>query len=250
MTFHVKQIEPKKKRYLVHTQTQRFLLDEETILHFRLVLGKALEEADIDAIQAYDDEVRGLHQAYHYLSFKPRSVAQMKDYLKTKEVHSVDTIIATLKAKEYLNDEQTAQWILEQTLFQKKGANAAKQKLIQAKIHPSIIERVLSTVSQDNAIESATSRVIAWCKPSKKSLTAFKTSLLQKLVGAGFSFDVAHQVLQDQASVIAAQVDEPAAIAHWLSKNNSLAANAKIQKLMQQGFVYATIRQVLDAQTD
>ena len=250
MTFHIKQIEAKKKRFLVHTETQRFLLDEETILHFRLVPGKALDEADIETIQTYDDGIRGLHQAYHYLSFKPRSVAQMKEYLKTKEVHSVDSIIATLKAKAYLNDEQTAQWILEQTLLQKKGANVAKQKLIQAKIHPTIIERVLSTVDVDNAYHAATSRVISWCKPTKKSLTAFKGSLLQKLVGAGFSFDVAHQVLVDQASTIEAQVDEPAAIALWLSKNDSLSANAKVQKLLQQGFAYATIRNAMDAQID
>ncbi len=250
LTVHIKQIEAKKKRYVVHTEAHRFVLDEETLLKFRLVVGKALEEADIEAIQAYDDDIRGLHQAYHYLSFKPRSVAQMKEYLRTKEVHSIETVIATLKGKDYLNDEQTAQWIVEQTIIQKKGANAAKQKLIQAKIHPSIIDRALSAYGVDDAHAAATTRVLSWCKPTKKSLTAFKASLLQKLVGAGFSFDTAHQVMQDQASLIEAQVDEPTAIALWLDKNHGLSANKTIQKLMQQGFAYATIRHVLDERSD
>ena len=250
MTVHIKSIEAKKKRYLVHTDSTSFLVDEETIIHFRLVQGKALEDSDIASIQAYDDGIRGLHQAYHYLSFKPRSVAQMKEYLRTKEVHSIETIIKTLKDKGYLNDEQTAQWIVEQTILQRKGVNVAKQKLIQAKIHPSIIDRALSTVRVDDALDAATARVISWCKPSKKSLTAFKASLLQKLVGAGFSFDIAHQVMQDQATLIEAQVDEQTAIARWLEIHSDLPANAKIQKLMQQGFAYASIRNAIDASTE
>jgi len=245
LTSHIKRIEVKKKRYLVHTESSSFLLDEETLLHFRLVVGKALDDLDLSAIQTYDDEIRGLHQAYHYLSFKPRSVSQMKEYLRTKEVHSIDSIIATLKAKDYLNDEQTAQWILEQTLIQHKGANVAKQKMIQARIHPSIIERVLSSVQADSTHESATLRVQSWCKPTKKSLTAFQASLLQKLVGAGFSFDVAHQVLQEQAPLIQDQVDEVKAITAWLAKHDGLSASTITQKLLQQGFQYAAIQRVL-----
>lgn len=250
MTSHINRIEAKKKRFLVHTESTSFLLDEETILHFRLVPGKALDDADLTAIQTYDDAIRGLHQAYHYLSFKPRSVAQMKEYLRTKEVHSIDTIIKTLKDKSYLNDEQTAQWILDQTVLQRKGANVAKQKLIQAKIHPSIIERVLQTVSRDTTHEAASARVVSWCKPTTKSLTAFQASLLQKLVGAGFSFELAHHVLHEHASLIEAQVNEPEAIRAWLAKHETLPAKTKIQKLLQQGFAYASIRRHLDADID
>jgi len=245
LTSHIKRIDAKKKRYLVHTESSSFLLDEETLLHFRLVVGKALDDSDLSAIQTYDDEIRGLHQAYHYLSFKPRSVSQMKEYLRTKEVHSIDSIIATLKAKEYLNDEQTAQWIFEQTVLQHKGANVAKQKMIQARIHPSIIDRVLGSGQADSAHQSATLRVQSWCKPTKKSLIAFQASLLQKLVGAGFSLDVAHQVLQEQAPLIQDQVDEVEAITAWLAKHEGLSTNVITQKLLQQGFQYATIRSVL-----
>ena len=250
MNYLIKQIEAKKKRFMVHTESTSLLLDEETVVHFRLVPGKALNDADVQAIQTYDDNIRGLHQAYHYLSFKPRSVAQMKEYLRTKEVHSIETIIKTLKDKNYLNDEPTAQWILDQTILQRKGVNVAKQKLIQAKIHPSIIERVLQTVSRDTAHEAASARVVSWCKPTMKSRTAFQASLLQKLVAAGFSFEVAHQVIHEQSSLIDAQVDEPQAIRAWLTKHATFPPKVQVQKLLQQGFAYATIRRHLDVEIE
>lgn len=242
----VKQIEPVKKRYRLVTNDDSYLIEEDTLVHFRLVVGKELSPEDLQAIQRYDDQVRGLQQAYHYLSFKPRSVAQMKEYLRTKDVHDIELIIQQLKDKGYLQDEATAMWILDQTQMQQKGQNVAKQKMIQAKIHPSIIEAVLAKLSVDESFDMAHARARKLLKPSTKSLVATKASLMQKLVGAGFSYEVAKRVIETLHEDIVEVVDEPAAIKRWLEKHPALPKEKQIQTLLQQGFSYAIIQRLID----
>ncbi len=246
MNLTIKQIERVKKRYRVTTTTGSFLLEEDTIVHFRLLNHKSLSEDEWQEILQYDERFRALAKAYHYLSFKPRSVAQMKDYLRRKEIIHIDPVITTLKQKGYLDDASTAQWIVEQTLLQKKGANAAKTKMIQAKIHSSLIDQALATMSREDAAVAAGLKLQGWCKPTKKSLQAFQASLLQKLLAAGFSYEIAKDVLRDHKEQVAAQVDEAAAIAAWLSKNASLTRPQQINKLMQQGFSYSVIQRLIE----
>lgn len=247
MKKHVKHIEPVKRRYRIHTNDDSFLIEEDTLVHFRLVVGKDLTPEDLRAIQAYDDQVRGLQQAYHYLSFKPRSVAQMKEYLRGKDVHDVESILQQLKDKGYVKDEATAQWILEQTQLQHKGQNVAKQKMIQAKIHPSIIEAVLQQQSVDESYAMALARARKLLKPSTKSLVGTKASMMQKLVTAGFSYEVAKQVIETLQDDLISVVDEPTAIRRWLAKHSSTPREKQIQSLLQQGFSYALIQRLIDS---
>jgi regulatory protein len=243
----VKAIEKVKQRYRIVTNEATYLFEEDTLVHFRLAVGKEMTDADWKAIESYDDSVRGLQQAYHYLSFKPRSVAQIKEYLKTKEVHDIEAIVKTLKEKGYLNDQATAQWIIEQTQLQKKGNNVAKQKMIQAKIHPSIIEDVLAKQDRGEAFELALARGRQYLQPTTKSLVAYQASLLQKLTTAGFSYELAKDVLDALKEDIEAQVDEAGSIAKWLSKNSQLSKDKQIQKLLQQGFAYRIIQGLIDS---
>ena len=244
----VKAIEKVKQRYRIVTNETSYLLEEDTLVHFRLAVGKEFTDNDWKVIESYDDSVRGLQQAYRYLSFKPRSVAQIKEYLRTKEVHDIEAIVKTLKEKGYLDDQATAQWILEQTQLQKKGNNVAKQKMIQAKIHPSIIDEVLAKQDRGEAFELALARGRKSLQPTTKSLVAYQASLLQKLVTAGFSYELAKDVLDALKEDIEAQVDEAASISKWLSKNHNLSKDKQIQKLLQQGFSYRTIQGLIDSQ--
>jgi len=243
----VNSIEKVKQRYRIITNEASYLFEEDTLVHFRLVVGKECSDQEWKAIEQYDDQVRGLQQAYHYLSFKPRSVAQIKAYLTSKEVHDVEAIVKTLKEKGYLNDEATAQWIIEQTQLQKKGHNVAKQKMVQAKIHPSIIDQVLANQNQEESFELALARAKKALQPTTKSLVAYQASLLQKLTSAGFSYELAKRVLDTLKTDIEAQVDEAASIFLWLSKHAHLAKQKQIQKLLQQGFAYSTIQALIDS---
>lgn len=234
----------KKGRFVeVQTTEQTFKLQEETVIHFRLFKGVELHEELLKEISAFDSYASGLEKAYHYLSFKPRSVAQMKDYLKKKEITAIDRIITELKNKGYLDDEKTAELMAEQVLGQAKGPKVIRQKLIEAKIHPTIIDRVLASVSVDKS--DVHRRLRSYLKPSTKSKRAFHASLMQKMMSAGFAYDDIKQVLDEHQSQIDDLVDEQRGIELFMQKNASLSKNQLIKKLQAQGYPYSLIEQAI-----
>jgi len=235
----------RKKGRLIEQQTtgQPLLLQEETVLHFRLLLGVELSAAFIEEIQAYDSFAKGLEKAYHYLSFKPRSVAQMKEYLKKKEIGAVERIIAELKQKGYLNDSLTAQLIADQVIASAKGKNVVKQKLIEAKIHPETIDNVLTHLSIDD--DDVSRRLMKYVKPTTKSKRAFQASLMQKMMAAGFSYDRIQQAVQDHHQAIVDCVDEQQGIAEFIRKNRHLSNDQIMKKLLSQGYEYGLIQEGL-----
>lgn len=234
----------KKGRFMEAQTTEETLrLQEETVIHFRLFKGSELSAALLNEIHDFDGYAKGLEKAYHYLSFKPRSVSQMKEYLVKKEIGAVERIITELKSKGYLNDEQTARMIADQVLAQAKGKKVIRQKLIEAKIHPSIIDLVLGdTMVEQTDVDR---RLRSYLKPSTKSKRAFHASLMQKMMGAGFSYDLIQQAIQDHQELIDECVDERKGISLFISKHSSLSKDQLIKKLRSQGYPYSLIEQVL-----
>lgn len=234
----------KKGRFVeVQTPEQTLKLQEETVIHFRLFKGSELHEELLKDISAFDSYATGLEKAYHYLSFKPRSVAQMKEYLTKKEITAIDRIISDLKTKGYLDDEKTAELIAEQVLSQAKGPKVIRQKLIEAKIHPAIIDRVLATISVDE--NDLHRRLRSYLKPTTKSKRAFHASLMQKMMSAGFAYDDIKQSLDEHQSQIDDLVDEQRGIELFIQKNSSLSKVQLIKKLQTQGYPYSLIEQVI-----
>jgi regulatory protein len=237
------QLRKKGRLMEVQTTNEMLMLQEETVIHFRLFKDAELSEALLNEIHAFDGYAKGLEKAYHYLSFKPRSVAQMKEYLQQKEIGAVDRILTELKSKGYLNDEQTARLIADQVLAQAKGKKVIRQKLIEAKIHPSIIDLVVgeSTVEPQDVDR----RLRSYLKPTTKSKRAFQASLMQKMMSAGFSYDLIQQSMQDHHDEIDACVDERKGISLFMMKHPSFSKDGLIKKLLAQGYPYGLIEQVL-----
>ena len=227
----------------IQTTEETLRLQEETVIHFRLFKGTELSNDLLKEIHAFDGYAKGLEKAYHYLSFKPRSVAQMKEYLVKKEIGAVERIITELKSKGYLNDEQTARMIADQVLGQAKGKKVIRQKLIEAKIHPSIIDLVLGdTIVEQSDVER---RLRSYLKPSTKSKRAFHASLIQKMMATGFSYDLIQQAIQNHQEVIDDCVDERKGVSLFITKHSSLSKDQLIKKLLSQGYPYGLIDHVI-----
>lgn len=237
------QLRKKGRLYELEFPDQKLVVHEETILHFRLLKDTQLTDEQLESIKAYDGFAQGLAKAYHYLSFKPRSVAQMKAYLKEKEIGAIDRVIAELKTKGYLDDEQTARMIADQVLAQAKGKNVIRQKLVTAKIHPTLIDKVISEIQIDDS--DVQRRLKKYLKPSTKSKRAFHASLMQKMMAAGFDYGLVQQAVSNNQSLIDECVDERQGIMSFVTKNASLSKDQTIKKLIAQGYDYGLIQQVL-----
>ncbi|MFH2091110.1 MAG: RecX family transcriptional regulator [Pseudomonadota bacterium] len=65
----------------------------------------------------YNEKIfnQSLNLAYRYLSYQPRSIFEMTEYLRKKDIHEdmINTIIDDLIEKKFLDDHQFTTWFIE-----------------------------------------------------------------------------------------------------------------------------------------
>lgn len=101
------------------------------------------------------DFERFYNKALEFLSYRPRSEKEVRDKLKTKQVETqvIEKIIAKLKEKKFLNDEEFAKgWIESRLRFKPRSARLIKLELKQKGISQEIIESRIK--NQELGIES------------------------------------------------------------------------------------------------
>lgn len=103
-----------------------------------------------------EDFEKFYNKALEFLSYRQRSEKEVRDKLKTKEVDSqtIDKIIAKLKDKKFINDEEFARMFSENRLrFKPRSLRLIKLELKQKGIAPEIINNLQLTIDSD--LESA-----------------------------------------------------------------------------------------------
>lgn len=96
------------------------------------------------------------NKALEFLSYRPRSEKEVWDKLRTKSVEpeTINKIIAKLKEKKFINDEEFAKgWAESRLRFKPRSARLIKLELKQKGIDPETINSLQLTI--DNDLESA-----------------------------------------------------------------------------------------------
>lgn len=133
----------------------------------------------------------GLNMAYKYLSFKPRSVFEIKTYLTKKKVAKEDRIkiIDHLLKNKYLDDLEFCKlYASNRARFKPRSVFAIGYELKKKGISPSIIDTVLANYNDtDLAIQCAISRLNTWKNLDTQTL---KKKVYNHLRYRGFSYDI------------------------------------------------------------
>ena len=92
---------------------------------------------------------KALNLALNFLSFRPRSEFEVRQYLKRKKAENVDKIIDRLRELGQINDEEFTKWYLDQRkTFRPKGRRALQAELykkgIKTKLPGSFNEKELA----------------------------------------------------------------------------------------------------------
>lgn len=95
-----------------------------------------------------------------YLSFRPRSEKEIRDYLAKKKAESSvnEKIVSKLKVHKFLNDEDFAKWWIEQrTILKPRAWKVIQYELKQKGISEEIVESQISNLQfqKPNDLESA-----------------------------------------------------------------------------------------------
>ncbi len=146
--------------------------------------------------QIYSDDFGvNLNRALRFLSFRPRSEKEIRDYFKKKQVDPLvsQKIIDKLRESKFLNDMEFARWWVEQrTLIKPRAWRIIKIELKQKGISSEIIEE-LNINSESEEINDLTMAI----KLAQRRLPRYKSlsrqEIYQKmgrfLISKGFDYD-------------------------------------------------------------
>lgn len=180
-----------------------FSVSNYSLLANKLSVGIYLDEEKINHILAKEQIGILTDLAVKFLSFRPRSEKEVKDYLVRKIAQKneikfnvaqqsplIIQVVNKLKRYKYINDEEFANWLLNSRL---KSNSPRSLRVIAAElkikgISPQIIEKVSQNTPNESeqAKKALNKKVKRW---DKLETLEFKKKAYSYLTGRGFDFD-------------------------------------------------------------
>lgn len=248
-------VEKKKKNYVVSTNVDDYVMDEDTILKHMVFKDKVFTKKAFQKILDDCNHNQTFLKGLGYLRYGLRSEAEMRAYLKDNI--GIDQAIEKLRSLGYINDEKMASYLLDYYVRQQKGPRFIENKMFEKKIPQGYIKRCLKQITEQQEYDLIAAIINKQIdKISHHPLHKQKTMLISKCIRDGFSPNIVYEVMQSihlvDGSQAYLQKDYEKAKRFYQEKAlNSRALGEKIvAKLMQKGYSYEQIRLVMSEDED
>ncbi|WP_265416730.1 recombination regulator RecX [Alkalihalobacillus deserti] len=178
-----------------------FSVDEDILIKRGLKKGMELNEESLIQLIDEDEKKKTYYLAINYLSYRMRSIEEMRVYLykKEKDQRHIDEVIEELLEQGLLNDQEFAHaYIRSKQLTLMKGPLKLKQELLQKGVKDVVIDGALEQFQKKDQIHS----IIKWLekqkmRSNKLSNQAFIDKLSNQLQTKGFSREVINEALRE-----------------------------------------------------
>lgn len=190
-----------KKRVNIYLDGEfGFGLDLENFVLLNLKVEQQLTIEEVNEIIKKAEFQKYYNKLLNFVTVRPRSEKEVKNWFRKKEVHSgqQQPMLEKLRKLELLDDEKFTRWWIEQRqAFRPKGKTALKAELMVKGINRQIIEKVLSETDIDEvgqAKELIDKKLYRWQSlpeiERKKKITDFlarrgyKWEVIKKVTGS------------------------------------------------------------------
>ncbi len=161
-----------------------------------LRVGQWLEDADIEVMREADVMAAAYQQALDFLSYRPRSVQEVRRNLSDKGCSeaTVDATLSRLEERGLIDDVEFAlYWIEQRKLFRPRGAAMLRYELRQKGVDDDAIRAALETIDEEGlAYEAARRRAEHLSTLSRDD---FKRKLGSFLARRGFPYSIVRETL-------------------------------------------------------
>jgi regulatory protein len=198
----IKPQKKKKDRYNIYVDGEFAIgLAAETLVKSGIKIGQEISNEQIQQLIFKNEVANLLAKAYRFLSYRPRSEREIRDYLqrKSKNSSAIPTVLAELRQQGYIDDVEFTKWWVEQRREQNpRGLRLIRSELLQKGVPQKIIDEVLDEFADpEKEIEQA---MIAARKKlgTYQSLQPqeFKRKMANYLARRGFGWDAISEVLE------------------------------------------------------
>jgi regulatory protein len=173
----------------------------------RLRIGQFLSDADIARLHAVDAEEKAYDRAVRFLSFRPRSQAEVRHHLAQAEVEEavIEAVLVRLTEHGHLDDAGFARyWVENREQFRPKGARALRQELRGKGLDSATIETAVGQLDETaSAYEAARLRASRLAPLAQTDPLAFHRKLGDFLLRRGFGYEVVREVVARLAEELA-----------------------------------------------
>ena len=140
-------------------------------------------------------------KALRFLSFRPRSEKEVRNYLirKTKKIKDVQLLIKELKRENLINDSEFADWWIKQRLdYNHKGPKIIKIELLGKGLDKELVEDKISSVTNKKIEKSALFNIrIKSGKYLNLQKRVQKVKLIKLLLAKGFEYEVSKRLVDE-----------------------------------------------------
>lgn len=164
----------------------------------RLRVGQILSGSDVEELQVDDTVEKAKASAFRFLSYRPRSTAEVRKRLQQKgyEDNVVETVIGRLSELSLLDDaEFAAYWVEQRETFRPRSRRALRYELYQKGVHREIVEQALAELDEtDSARRAAERKAHQWQQLPRDD---FFQKMHRFLQSRGFNYAVATEVSEE-----------------------------------------------------
>jgi len=163
-----------------------------------LRVGQALSDDDIAGLQEEDEVERAYERALNFLSYRPRSEAEVRRNLRKRSVEDevVEVVVERLARAGLLNDREFARyWVENRLQFNPRGARALRHELREKGVLASIVADTLEDFDEEVAARKAAeagTRRLGHLAPRD-----FRRRLVAYLARRGFSYAVIEPLAEE-----------------------------------------------------
>lgn len=176
-----------------------FSAGEKTVAEFVLLKGKELYDEQVEKIRQFDADAKASDLAAHFLSYEPRTVFEVLQYLKKHEIsdEAANSAVNQLNELGYLDDRQYAKLFIKNDLrVGSDGPKSLLRKLTQKGVDPEISQTELDEVMDEDWIEVG-QRVIKSMihQAGKLAQRELKRKMKTKLLMHGFDGGISSEII-------------------------------------------------------
>lgn len=174
-----------------------FSMDREKFVQERLKVGLELSQDRLDELRTSLKLNRCLDAAYHYLSYRPRSEAELRRRLQQRgfpEEH-IKTTFSKLREQGLLDDVSFAKfWVENRTTFRPRSRGMTRSELRKKGVAEEMINQAVADIDEaDSAYRAAISKAR---RLSRLDYPEFRQRLGDFLRRRGFAYNVISQTVR------------------------------------------------------
>lgn len=182
------------------------------VLKLELAVEQELLPAQLEELQYEEALQHAVERAYGYLSYRPRSREEVRQYLRRKQTPP-DVIGAALERLDHLNlinDRSFATfWVENREQFSPRGARALKNELRMKGVEREVVEDIVDDEQdEERASRAGRKKALSLVQISTMDFPTFRTRLGSFLQRRGFGYGVATRTVRALWQELRPEADE------------------------------------------